>query len=145
MSVDLFTYGVLMHPELLQTLTGRTFIMAPVTLHEFRRYALEREGWPKAPVIVEEPGSSVHGVLVRNVDEDSVELLDDFEEVELGLYVKQQVKVVDDRGRILEAIAYVAGPESLGYLSEVWSPERFLERHYQDYLYRIIPDFLNEQ
>lgn len=145
MSVDVFTYGVLMYSELLHALTGKTFVVEPATLHGFQRYSLDKEGWPTIPVIVEEPGSSVHAVLVRDVDENDIELLDDFEEVELGLYVKQQVRVVVNGRHISEAIAYVAGPESLGYLSGVWSPKQFLERHYQDFRYRIIPDFLSER
>ena len=134
-----------MHPELLQSLTAKAFVALPATLHEFQRYSLEKEGWPRIPVIVEEIGSSVQGILVRDVDEDSVEVLDDFEDVEFGLYVKRQVEIVGNSGHTSDAIAYVAGPEALDYLSGVWRPEQFLEQYYYDYRDRIIPDFLSER
>lgn len=144
MSIDLFAYGVLMHSELLEALTGRTFVSEPASLHGFRRYALEKEGWPRIPVVVAESDGFVSGVLVRGVDEASIALLDEFEDVDLGLYVRQWVTVVGG-GRDSAAVAYLAGPGSRDFLSGAWHPEQFFERHYDDYRLRIIPGFLNDR
>ena len=143
MRVDLFTYGVLMHPELFLALTGKPAVYAPATLHGFQRYSLERRGWPRIPVAVKEPGVCIRGALVRDLDGEVMELLDDFEGVENGLYLKESVEVVLEGGSRLEAAAYVAGPGTSGHLSGVWCPVTFMQRHHDDYLRHIIPRFLS--
>ena len=140
--VDVFAYGVLMHAELLRALTGRRFATRRATLHAFQRYTLDKDGWPAIPVIVGEPGASVPGVLVLDVDDEALRLIDDFEDVEYGLYDKRSVEVVVESEQSSQALAYVAGREAMGCLAGVWSPERFVERHYREYLERIIPRFL---
>ena len=95
--------------------------------------------------MVQEAGSSVEGALLRDIDDDIVDLLDDFEDVEMGLYVREPVRVVHRSGTKTNAFAYLAGPAALGYLSDIWSPEQFLEHHYDEYRQRIIPNFLRER
>ncbi len=142
MAFKLFTYGVLMYPELLTRLTGKTFVTSAATLQNHQRYALKKKDAPASPVIVHEPDASVNGLLVHDVDDNLSALLDDFEDVDLGLYVRELVPVLDAQGCEHEALTYVAGPEALDHLDGVWDPEKFLEQHYEDYLARIIPEFL---
>jgi len=140
--MNLFTYGVLMHPELLRELTGRRFASEPAILRDYRRPAVVKEGYPRFPAIVPAPGASVEGVLVRGIDRESFEILDRFEEVDLGLYTRESVAALDEAGRSCEAFAYVAGPRLEGCLEGTWEPTEFLDRYYETYKTRIIPAFL---
>ncbi|MFQ6021600.1 MAG: gamma-glutamylcyclotransferase family protein [Acidiferrobacterales bacterium] len=142
MALNLFTYGVLMHPELLRQLTGISFTTTAATLPDYQRYALKQERYTPIPAAVWEPGTSVSGMLIHEVDDASFLILDDFEDVDLGLYVKEVVSVVDAQGRERTAVAYVAGPEAANYLEGLWDPEDFLERYLEEYRTRIIPEFL---
>ena len=142
MSVDMFAYGILMYPDLLRALTGRCFVTEPAVLPDFQRYSLVKNGWPKIAVIVPEPGASVSGVLLRDMDARSAGLLDDFEEIDIGLYTRCKVTVEIENDRACPADSYVAGPETVGFLGEIWDPVEFCERHYHQYRDRIIPQFL---
>lgn len=142
MGIKLFTYGVLMHPGLLRQLTGKAFATTVATLRDYQRYALKTEGWAPIPAIVRQPRASVSGVLIHDVDDNALVILDDFEDVDLGLYAKESVSVVDTEGCEYKAFAYVAGPEAIDYLDGLWDPEEFLERYYEEYRTRIIPEFL---
>ena len=140
--MNLFTYGVLMHPELLRALTGHRFAGEPAALEGFRRHGLVMEGRPRVPAIVRKAGAAVEGVLVHNVDEESLRILDAFEEVDSGLYSREPVHVLGGDGRRWAACAYVAGPRAVGALEGSWDPEEFLERYFEEYQTRIIPRFL---
>ncbi len=142
MAFRLFTYGVLTHPKLLESLTGRAFVTTLAHLPNYQRYTLKQEGWPPIPAIVPESGASVSGILVHDFDEVLSELLDDFEDVDLGLYVKESVLVIDAQGNEHHASAYVAGPVGVDSLDGPWDAEEFIAQHYEDYLNRIIPEFL---
>ena len=142
MAFKLFTYGVLTHPKLLESLTGRTFATIPARLPDYQCYTLNQEGWPPIPAIVSESGTSVSGILIHDFDEELSELLDDFEDVDLGLYVKESVLVIDASGNEHPACAYVAGPVGIDSLDGPWDGEAFMAQHYEDYLNRIIPEFL---
>lgn len=142
MAFKLFTYGVLTHPRLLESLTGRTFSTAAAYLPDYQCYTLKQDGWPPIPAIVSEPGASVSGILIHDFDEGLAELLDDFEDVDLGLYVKETVLVIDVQSDKHYASTYVAGPVGVDSLHGPWDDEEFIARHYEDYLNRIIPEFL---
>ena len=130
-----------MHPELLAALTQRRFAMEPATLEGFQRHTVTEESYPPIPAIVPEPEARVEGVLIREVDEESLRILDRFEEVESGLYRRERV-VVDEAGESCEAWAYIAGSKLLPSLAGDWDPTDFFDRHYELYRARIIPEFL---
>lgn len=132
--MNLFTYGVLMYSEIFRALTGRELSSEPATLNGFRRHALIMDGYPKVPAIVPAAGATVEGVLIRGVDQETLEVLDEFEEVSKGLYVRERVAVRDRAGCERRADAYMAGPAALGSLSGSWDPQEFVEQHYAEYL-----------
>lgn len=142
MAFKLFTYGVLTHPKLLEALTGRVFVTTLSRLPNYQCYTLKQEGWPPIPAIVSESGASVSGILIPDFDEGLSELLDDFEDVDLGLYVKESVLVIDAQGNEHHVSAYVAGPVGIDSLDGLWDAEEFIAQHYEDYLNRVIPEFL---
>ncbi len=89
-----------------------------------------------------ESGASVSGALIHDFDAVLSELLDDFEDVDLGLYIKESALVIDAQGDEHHATIYVAGPVGVDSLAGLWDAEAFIAQHYDDYLNRIIPEFL---
>lgn len=133
-----------MHPDLLGVLTQRRFTSEPATLEGFRRYTVVEEGYPPFPAITPELKARVEGVLIREVDEESLGILDRFEEVESGLYRRQEVAVLDEAGRSCRAWAYVAGSKLRNSLAGDWDPTEFFDQYTEHYRVRIIPGFLAE-
>jgi gamma-glutamylcyclotransferase (GGCT)/AIG2-like uncharacterized protein YtfP len=128
-SIDLFTYGTLEIPEIMQAVTGRRFASEPGTVLE--GYARFRVDGRRYPGIREAPGSRTEGRLYRGVDPDSLAALDRFEG---DLYVRCALPVLCAAGSAV-AETYVVRPGRRGELSdEPWDRERFLERDYADYL-----------
>lgn len=127
-ATDLFVYGMLMSEDLLEALTGRRFETCPAVLHGFERLRVVKEGYPEFPGLVRREGVSVEGVLVRQVDEESLVRLDRFEEVETDLFRRGRVRVVDRDGGEWDAEVYLPGPDTAAALSGPWDPEQFLAR-----------------
>ncbi len=87
---NLFVYGSLLFPELIEKLTGEKFSLIPAVLHGFRRFAVKGSDYP---AIVPEENSKVTGMLVMDVDAKSMKMLAYFEGDE---YRKEDVVVVSE-------------------------------------------------
>lgn len=140
----LFVYGVLMYPELLMQLLGKSLNLTPATLPGHQRYTLDMDDWPKIPVVVPEAGSQVAGALIEGVDAASIEILDAFEEVDLGLYRRVVCTVQQAQGDETDAFAYLGTPMTSDALSGIWCERDFIAAHYASYRDDIIPGFLAE-
>lgn len=86
--MNLFVYGTLRDPQLVQRLVGRTFPTVPAELEGWRVLPphASRSGYPE---IVPDPASRVEGLLLLGVDPDAVQRLDHYEEG----YVRCRVRV----------------------------------------------------
>ena len=142
MHSNLFTYGVLSHPKLFEALTGKRPETVDAELRDFERYTVQKPGYPRFPAAVATEGASIQGTLIRQVDAESMRILDEFEEVDEGLFERTQRVVFGPDGQALDAFVYLPGKEVLAYLSGSWNLESFLDAHYEEYLRDIIPDFL---
>lgn len=100
--MDLFVYGTLMDPELVRRLTGRIFSRCPARLADFRR--IEPPG--SYPYIVPCPGSTVEGVVLRNLDDRTLRVLDEYEG---NLYLRTEV-TADTAAGPRRCVVYVARP-----------------------------------
>lgn len=109
--IPIFTYGSLADGPTYYEVVGRHPEGVPATLSGYR---MERaRGYT---YLVEEEGSEVQGVLVRNVQTPDYWVLDDYQATAQGLYERRTVSVrADDRS--VEAVTYVGGPIMTG-LSE---------------------------
>lgn len=123
-----------MFQEVVHRLTGKAFASADATLRDFARYAWLREYAPPVPAIRPEPGRSVAGKLLKDVDAGSMAIFDDFEGVAEGYYRRISVAVRLDSGERTEAFAYAAGPRIRGLLHGEWSPETFRSQWLADYI-----------
>jgi len=119
----IFVYGLLMFPEVVHALTAKNFLMVDAGLRDYRRYGLTNSPFDApVPVLVAEPGGYQQGKLLLDVDPASVALLDLFEEIDAGHYIKQQVRV-ESAGQWYSAFCYAAGPALLPYADGDWQPE----------------------
>ena len=145
MNVNLFTYGVLMYDELLIQLTGKEFSSLPAILPNHQRLSLEKVGWPKIPVVIAEEKSTVNGLVIKNVDQSSLEILDAFEDTEIDLYRRSKSVARLDSGKEIVVEVYIGGSLVRGCLMDTWNSQEFEEAHIKEYKNEIIPRFLKNR
>lgn len=141
-TVDLFVYGTLTHPPMLEALVGRALSGEDATLGGYERLTLRMADLPPVPAIRPRPDASVPGQVVDGLDGEALRVLGAFELGHAGLYLRREVVVRTGAVRRRAVQAYVAGPASRPHLAEPWDREAFLERYGRLYLEQIIPGFL---
>jgi gamma-glutamylcyclotransferase (GGCT)/AIG2-like uncharacterized protein YtfP len=144
MSRDLFVYGLLMFPELLRGLTRQRFAMREAVLPDHVRLTLRHPGWPPIGAAISAPGEQVDGVLLQDVDGDSLALLDRFEDLRAGLYTRCRRTVVIANGDGTRAEVYLCGDRVRAHLAGTWDPDAFASAYYTHYRDVVIPEFLHE-
>lgn len=104
-----FFYGTLMHHKILERVTGSNrHHYIPAILDGYCRSKLKGLDYPG---IIQQPGSSVHGMLVKHITPAELERLDLFEGDE---YVVQSVHVSAlENGSVHPCLAYVFMDHSL--------------------------------
>ncbi len=141
MKTDMFVYGMLMYPELVELMTGQYLQGEPATLLDHQRLTLHMEGFSKVAVVVPEAGARVAGLLLRQVDEQVVSIFDAFEDAGMGLYVRGSGTICLPSGQQQQASTYLGTPMMAGKLDGIWDEAAFKAAHYADYRDRIIPEF----
>lgn len=77
--MNLFAYGTLMWPDVLEAVTGRRMAGEKITLAGYKRLRAKDRHYP---VILRSPEDSVSGVLYTGLTEEEFQCLDAFEGVE---------------------------------------------------------------
>ncbi|MDG2306198.1 MAG: gamma-glutamylcyclotransferase [Candidatus Binatia bacterium] len=104
-----FTYGTLMFPVVMDTVTGQTLESHRASLAGFQRFGVSGEVYPG---IVEAEGKTTLGRLYLAVDDDTLAVLDRFED---WLYERRTLEVELKEGG--------------SFTAEVWMvPERYADR-----------------
>lgn len=143
-STHLFVYGTLLFDEIVQALTDRTFGTLEVTLHEFARHAIVRQGQREAyPAIRSRASGKVHGRVLLNVDDRSMRLIDRYEN-DPPEYERVTIRVECDGGNPLQANTYIASPTLRPLLHGDWHVEQFQREHLTKYVREIIPQLRRE-
>jgi len=118
--MNIFTYGTLMIPSVMNAVTGGDFRSEKATLRGYARYRVKGEVYPG---IVPDSDACVDGVVYQDVDEASVERLDTFEG---QFYERVRVSLETPAGGALGADTYVVRPENGSELStQPWEFEHF--------------------
>ncbi|MBB6431518.1 gamma-glutamylcyclotransferase family protein [Algisphaera agarilytica] len=131
MSADVFTYGSLVIPAVMEVVTGRSFRHENATLRDFERFLIAQQVYPG---IVPAEGMHVTGRLYFDVDEASLVRLDYFES---EVYDRQTVEVELASGESTPAFSYVVSEQYRHLLSgEAWDEATFVERHLPNFLAR---------
>ncbi len=129
--MNLFAYGTLMCPDILDRVAACRPAYAPATLAGYRRYAVRNEVYPG---IVEDheasvrdagvTAASVRGVVYWEVPEDAWRRLDRFEG---EMYARRSVRALLEDGTSTDAATYVVKAEFTHRLTaSEWSYEEFL-------------------
>ncbi|HYC46625.1 MAG TPA: gamma-glutamylcyclotransferase family protein [Burkholderiales bacterium] len=128
MSINVFTYGSLMHPEVMRAVTGRIFACETATLDDHRRLGLKDCLYPG---LVACPGHRAEGVLWRDVDELALATLDRFED---DFYERRVVRVQSESG-VADAHAWVVRDDDRWRLNTTdWDYPMFCSRDLAGYL-----------
>jgi gamma-glutamylcyclotransferase (GGCT)/AIG2-like uncharacterized protein YtfP len=118
---NLFVYGTLLLPAVIEALIGRIPRRLPATLLDYRRYRVAGKVFP---AIRGEPAACVDGLVYRGLDNGERRFLDAFES---SIYTRRRVHAHVSSDQIVIADAYVLadGHEPLLRDVPVWSLEDF--------------------
>lgn len=141
MQVNLFAYGVLSFPEVVQAVTGRDPTFEPAVLPGYRRRGLLHPDGAVYAAVKPQAGAEVPGQLIRHLHLADLELFDRVEEVDSGYYARRHVRV-RAAGQWHDAYAYVAGAEHAHRLSGDWTPAEFGPQRIRDFIAHILPTLL---
>ncbi|MEW6429241.1 MAG: gamma-glutamylcyclotransferase family protein [Thermodesulfobacteriota bacterium] len=129
LSVNLFVYGTLLFPQILEKICGRTFAAAGATLPGYACVRLKDRPYPG---LFAAPDSSTSGLVYTGVDTASLRLLDLYEG---PAYRRLTVTVTGDDGRGFAAETYAIAADHGHLLTGLpWSREQFVRLHLHDYL-----------
>jgi gamma-glutamylcyclotransferase (GGCT)/AIG2-like uncharacterized protein YtfP len=123
-SGNLFVYGTLLLPAVIETLIGRIPSWLPATLHGYRRYRLTGKVFP---AIAAELAAGVDGLVYRGLDHEERMTLDAFES---NIYTRERVQARTALDEIMTADAYVLDDDHAELLQRApaWSLEEFTAR-----------------
>jgi gamma-glutamylcyclotransferase (GGCT)/AIG2-like uncharacterized protein YtfP len=126
---NVFAYGTLVYPQLVEAVTGRGFESEPATLPRYEAYLVERLCYPAA---VESRESRMRGRLYRRVDEVALARLDRFEGIE---YERRRVRVETDDGNRIECFAWMPAARLRTRVSVTrWCPDQFAREQMREWL-----------
>jgi gamma-glutamylcyclotransferase (GGCT)/AIG2-like uncharacterized protein YtfP len=127
--MNVFTYGTLMFPEVMECLTSRQFTCEDAVLANYERRKLLGKSYPG---LVQAAGAQVAGKLYFDVDEDSLTILDCFED---EIYDRRHIPIQSlSKGEVI-ALTYIIPDHLLSTVSsEAWDLEEFKRKHLSNYL-----------
>ena len=120
--MNIFAYGTLMIPDVMCAVTTREFRFMDAILRGYARFTVKGASYPGIIPVTE---AVTEGFIYFDVDEFSLERLDEFEG---DLYQRIPIQAETERGKILNAATYVIKPEYRDYLSlQKWDVEEFVQ------------------
>ena len=127
--MNIFTYGTLMIPDVMNAVTSREFRFMDAILRGYARFTVKGESYPG---IIPTTDAGTKGILYFDVDELSLERLDTFEG---DLYQRTTVRMETEGKEIRDAETYVIKPEYRGYLSwKAWDVKKFIQKDLEAFL-----------
>jgi len=139
-SANIFLYGSLIFPSVYRAVTGTERPMVDAILPGYRRFGTDQPSSHGCPVVVPSPSHHVCGKVIFGVSLSELAILDLFEEVQEGLYMRDSVTVLIERAEA-PAFVYVCGPTSRDHLCGEWCPEEFEARYLEEFLRGPVRDF----
>jgi len=128
---QLFVYGTLRCPKILQAILGRVPVSFPAVLDNHATYFVKEATFPG---LVTESGSVVEGRVLGELTEQEVVQIDRYED---DFYERTPVMVAFYRQQ-MEAETYLVPDPQRGILSEVrWDWQTFEKNHLAEYLQRL--------
>ena len=132
--VNLFVYGSLMFPEILEQLLQRRPALIEAELPGYRRGRLHGKCYPGITACQDQ---SVNGMLLQGLRPRELAILDAFED---QLYQRTNVSVIDSDGRRVQAEAYCVAERYRRQLTlHDWDVDRFIAHDMAGFIARIKP------
>lgn len=139
---NIFVYGTLLFPEILEKLTCKTFKSKEGYLNDFKSYQIFDNHIPrKYPAIITSRGDKVEGKIVFDLDKESLNILDYFEDEK---YEPKILKAYSQSGEEYQVLVYVWKDEFKDMLKGDWDIDYFKDNYLPIYLNEIIPKVLRE-
>jgi gamma-glutamylcyclotransferase (GGCT)/AIG2-like uncharacterized protein YtfP len=127
--MNIFTYGTLMIPTVMYTVTNRHFRSQKAILRGYARFTVRAQSFPG---IISVPDAITKGIIYLDVDEPSLQQLDAFEG---DLYRRTPIRVEIQEDKMLPAEAYVIKRKYRGYLSsKKWDVDDFSQNALESFL-----------
>jgi gamma-glutamylcyclotransferase (GGCT)/AIG2-like uncharacterized protein YtfP len=128
---NVFCYGTLMFPQIMQKVTGISAPAEACRLCDFARYQVRGEVFP---AIVPQAGEQIAGVVYRNLPPLALKRLDQYE----GILYRRQRVIVETEQRCYRAWTYVIAPRYRRCLTgQAWDENEFKRKHLRTYLHRV--------
>ena len=127
-ALSVFTYGTLQLPAVMQAVTGKDLKPVAATLTGYQRFKFKEKTYPG---LIKNEACSTEGMLYKEIDEQTLEILDQFEDImyERCLF---DIQVGD---QIEKAFVYVTRDEYRNRLSEKeWDLGEFKRKYLKHYL-----------
>lgn len=126
---SLFTYGTLEIPAVMEAVTGHSFLSFEASVKGYARFMIRDQIYPG---MVPSSTETTNGRLYVEVDAQSLNLIDEFEDV---VYIREKIFAKTCEGKFLDAYAYIISPDHVDCLSsEPWRQDYFLAHHLSKYL-----------
>lgn len=130
---NIFVYGTLQNPEVVEALTGKSFKQTPYVLNGYKVFQVKGEHFPG---MVKSKGSSAKGYILYDVDKKAFEIINKWEGTS---YTPNIIKISADSNEI-EAITYIWKDEMV--LEGNWSNEIYRTTHMWECVEKCIPQEL---
>ena len=122
----LFVYGTLLYGPVLDRVLGRRPSMCWAAAPGFSARKMPGVIWPG---MIERENTVTGGILLLDLSASELEILDRYEGEP---YRRAELSVVDDRGRVVEAFAYLVGDSEV--TDEEWSSRWFYDEQLDRFL-----------
>ena len=121
MTTQLFTYGTLMLPEVMHSVTGKEYKSSKAVLRGYRRGQIKGADFPG---IIESPDNYVEGLVYFDISTEALTLIDSYEE---NIYDRKLVEIeLLENKKSLEAFAYILPSSKANMLLTVdWSESEY--------------------
>lgn len=140
MTTNIFSYGSLMYPDVILALTNKIFHSEQAVLYGYERRLMKGKIYPG---IITKPNAEIAGTLWCDLDNDSLKILDTFEDKE---YERTMLEVETHSGT-MNALAYTINVKQAQLLdNSEWDPNYFKTNHLKEYINmccRFREEFLN--
>ena len=134
----IFVYGTLMVDEVLSRLGLKINSKFEARLNQYHRVCIQGADYPVA-VLTGQQQDYIHGTVIE-VNSSDLSMMDFYEEIQDGIYLRCPVKVYESKGQPHDVQIYLKGPNMQGVqIEKVWSLDYFVQKILKKYLDQINP------
>jgi len=134
---NVFVYGSLLFTEITIKLTGKSFKISPAELPGYKLYCVKGSDYP---AIIQQECSKTFGLVIKNVDELSLNI---FSHYEANEYEKRRVTVMmNNKPKDVLTFVWAKGCDFLE--EREWHLLQFQENSLEHYLNVVIPETLED-